>query len=191
MAIHTFKAMPQRPLLHAPQPRESGALTVGAILDRLAESSRRPRFSFLLLSLLAEVADERGAAGPFIIEDNHHLPVREYLAARLAGLAKHDRRRQALRERIANEVAAAGGTSSQPDLFTRQARIDEEVEALVRAEAARNVSRCITDLERAGLCSRYYAGRTVDHRNRGGRRHAVYVVSPEVLAALRTRSQMV
>lgn len=189
MAIHSFKAMPQRPPLHVPQPRESGALTVGAILDRLAESSRRPRFSFLLLSLLAEVADERGAAGPFVAEGNHHLPVREYLAARLGGLAKHDRRRQALRERITNEVAAAGGTP--PDLFSRQARIDEEVEALVRAEAARNVSRCITDLERAGLCSRYYAGRTIDHRNRGGRRHAVYVVSPEVLAALRTRSQMV
>lgn len=190
MAIHSFKAIPQRPPLHVPQPRESGALTVGAILDRLAESSRRPRFSFLLLLLLAEVADARGTAGPFVVGGNHHLPVREYLAARLGGLAKHDRRRQALRKRITNEVAAAGGTP-QADLFTRQARIDEELEALVRAEAARNVSRCITDLERAGLCSRYYAGRTVDHRNRGGRRHAVYVVSPEVLAALQTRSQMV
>jgi len=177
----------QRAHVHAPLPRERQSLTVGAIFERLTGASRRPRFCFMLLSLLAETANEDGKAGPFVADGTGYLPVREYLAGKMAGLSRHDRRRVALRARVAKELAGP----VQPDLFAQQAQIDREVEAIVRAEAARNVSRCITDLERAGLCSRYYAGHTVDHVNRGGRRHAVYAVSREALAALRTRSDLV
>jgi hypothetical protein len=136
---------------------------------------------------LAETADQDGQAGPFVADGNAVVPVREYLAGKMASLSRHDRRRQSLRARVAKELERP----VQPDLFAHHAAIDREVEALVCAETARNVSRCITDLERAGLCSRYYAGHTVDHVNRGGRRHAVYAVTKEALAALRTRSELI
>jgi predicted transcriptional regulator len=47
-----------------------------------------------------------------------------------------------------------------------------------------NVSRAISDLVRAGLMRRHYAGYATNHSNRGGGRHAVYVVEPDILAAL-------
>ena len=48
-----------------------------------------------------------------------------------------------------------------------------------------NISRAISDLVRAGLVTRHYAGYATNHQNRGGRRHAVYVVRPNVLRLLR------
>ncbi|MFX7764034.1 hypothetical protein ABTK05_20465, partial [Acinetobacter baumannii] len=59
--------------------------------------------------------------------------------------------------------------------------VEEQVQAVGRA----NVSRAISDLVRAGLMSRHYAGYATNHKNRGGGRHAVYVVKPGVLALLR------
>jgi hypothetical protein len=38
---------------------------------------------------------------------------------------------------------------------------------------------------RAGFLTRHYAGYATNHRNRGGGRHAVYVVEPAVLRLLR------
>ena len=64
------------------------------------------------------------------------------------------------------------------------ARVDHAVEEQVLAVGRANVSRAISDLARAGLVTRHYAGYATIHENRGGGRHAVYVVPPGVLAAL-------
>ncbi|MGC1470864.1 MAG: hypothetical protein WA793_15920, partial [Sphingorhabdus sp.] len=45
-------------------------------------------------------------------------------------------------------------------------------------------SRAISDLVKAGYLSRHYAGYATNHSNRGGGRHAVYVVQPHILKVL-------
>ena len=68
-----------------------------------------------------------------------------------------------------------------------EAALSEEARAVGKA----NVSRAVSDLVRAGLVRRYYAGRITDHVNRGGRRMAVYRVAPPVLNAIRSRPTLV
>ena len=70
------------------------------------------------------------------------------------------------------------------------AQIDQAVEEQVLAVGRANVSRAISDLARAGLVTRHYAGYATNHRNRGGGRHAVYVVNPGVLKLLRRPAPM-
>lgn len=48
-----------------------------------------------------------------------------------------------------------------------------------------DVSRAISDLERARLVSRHCSGCAANHTNRGGGYQAVYVVKPTVLRLLR------
>ena len=69
--------------------------------------------------------------------------------------------------------------------------IETEIEDAVLVTGKSNVSRAVSDLVRAGLVRRHYAGRVTDHVQRGGGRHAVYKVEPEVLAAIRTRSTLI
>ncbi len=71
------------------------------------------------------------------------------------------------------------------DAIRNAARIEAAVEEQVQAVGRANVSRAISDLVRAGLMTRHYAGYATNHKNRGGGRHAVYVVKPGVLALLR------
>jgi hypothetical protein len=85
----------------------------------------------------------------------------------------------ALRDWIAAELLPLSATRR-----TGAAR-DEEA-APVTGKA--NVSRAVSDLVRAGLVKRHYAGRITDHVNRGGRRLAVYAVTAEAMAAVRTRT---
>src|SRR3546814_17571910 len=49
----------------------------------------------------------------------------------------------------------------------------------------RSISCAISDLVKAGFLSRHYAGYATNQANRGGGRHAVYVVQPQILGALR------
>jgi predicted transcriptional regulator len=65
-----------------------------------------------------------------------------------------------------------------------EAVIAEAVEEQVLAAGRSNISRAISDLVKAGFLSRHYAGYATSHANRGGGRHAVYVVEPQILAAL-------
>jgi hypothetical protein len=47
------------------------------------------------------------------------------------------------------------------------ARIDAAVEEQVQAVGRANISRAISDLVRAGLMTRHYAGYATNHKNRG------------------------
>jgi predicted transcriptional regulator len=70
------------------------------------------------------------------------------------------------------------------DAATDAARIDLAVEEQALAVGRANISRAISDLVRSGFVTRHYAGYATNHENRGGGRHAVYVVPPAVLRAL-------
>jgi len=96
-------------------------------------------------------------------------------------LSEQQGRRAALRAR----VAASLGRELSGDETRDAAQIDQAVEEQVLAVGRANVSRAISDLARAGLVTRHYAGYATNHRNRGGGRHAVYVVNPAVLKLLR------
>ena len=76
-------------------------------------------------------------------------------------------------------------SASTAAVLTLAARIDAAVEEQVQAVGRANVSRAISDLVRAGLMTRHYAGYATNHKNRGGGRHVVYVVKPAVLRLLR------
>lgn len=93
-----------------------------------------------------------------------------------------DRRREALRRKVEERF----GTRATDEALVRAA---VEEEALATGKA--NVSRAVSDLVKAGFVRRYYAGRVRGHQNRGGGRHAIYVVAPQVLNAIRSRPTLV
>lgn len=154
---------------------------IGGIYAVLVEASNRPRYAFLVLQLVAEAADGRGQAGPFIVQDGVPVLLREWLCSQLLPMSEQPARRAALRAR----VAAALKDQLTGDVIRDTKRIDAAVEEQVQAVGSANVSRAISDLVRAGLMTRHYAGYATNHKNRGGGRHAVYVVKPGVLALLR------
>lgn len=127
-------------------------------IARLAPISRRPRYALLVLQLIAEAANERGEAGPWLREpDGSRSTVREWLGRRLDPISMRSDRR---------------GSSSKKQDF--------RVQSVQRS----NISRAVSDLVRAGLVGRYYAGYATPHANRGGGRHAVYTLVPATSASI-------
>src|SRR3546814_15698158 len=57
----------------------------------------------------------------------------------------------------------------------------EEMRARIRTAGKGNLSRAVSELMNAGLLRRHYQGYRVDHRNRGGQRHAVYTLIGDAL----------
>ncbi|HJO66776.1 MAG TPA: hypothetical protein QF469_15720, partial [Sphingomonas sanguinis] len=54
-------------------------LDMPAILERLTEVCQRPRYSFMVLNLIAQASDRNGSAGPYIREGDRRIPVRDWL----------------------------------------------------------------------------------------------------------------
>lgn len=160
------------------QPQING---VGGIYAVLAAASRRPRYAFLVLQLVAEVADPRGKAGPYVHGNGMPILLRDWLCTQLMPMSEQRVRRAGLRARVT--AALAGQLTGDPACDA--ARIDQAVDDQALAVGRANVSRAISDLARAGLMTRHYAGYATNHQNRGGGRHAVYVVEPGVLRLLR------
>ena len=159
---------------------------IGGVYALLAEASSRPRYAFLVLQLVAEIADARGQAGPIVGKAGEPMLLRDWLCTQLLPLSEQQGRRAALCARVAASLKA----ELSGDPVRDAARIGEAVEEQVLAVGRANVSRAISDLARAGLVSRHYAGYATNHSNRGGGRHAVYVVRPEVLRLLRRPAAM-
>ena len=122
-----------------------------ALLDQLARTSTRPRYAFMVLGLIAELAKPDGSAGPFVMCNGASMLLRDWLCDALTPMGCRDPKRQALAIRIRDELAGAS-------------RLPEDHAA---AEA----------LVEAGLVSRHYRGTFVDHRNRGAQRHVVYTLT--------------
>jgi hypothetical protein len=165
---------------------ERAPIDVSVILSRLAEHSRRPRYAFMVLNLISEAAGPSGSVGPEVVRQGVAMPVRDWLSDALAPMAGRDQRRRDLVARAADAVA----DELPSDPAAASQFLDNEVRERVRRSGKTNVSRAVSDLVRAGLLRRHYAGWCKDHQNRGGQRQSVYTVNASAMAALRRGSQL-
>jgi hypothetical protein len=158
------------------------ALDVQTILGRVASVSARPRYTMLVLDLLARACGDNGRAGPWIQEGETAVPVREWLCGALDPFAARSARRQVLAEHVRAALAASGRLPVDP--AEADDAVDAEVRERVRVSGMTAVSRAVTELVKAGLVTRHYQGYAVDHENRGAQRTAVYTVPEAIRAAL-------
>jgi hypothetical protein len=161
----------------------SGHPGLGAIFAALAAGSARPRYAFLVLQLVAEAAGEGGTAGPFVRTPQGAMGLRDWLCTQLRPMSERHDRRAALRARVVDALADRLTGDVQRDEPMIAAAVEEQALTVART----NLSRAISDLVKAGLLRRHYAGYATDHANRGGGRHAVYVIEPATLVALGKR----
>ncbi len=157
-------------------------LDIAGILDRLTAMCERPRYNFMLLSLIAEASARTGSAGPFIREGDRRIAIRDWLCDAMVPLARRDPRRLSAADKVRAEFEAAGVLPSDPSEADRA--IDAEVKRRLRRSGRTNVSRAVSEQVRAGLVRRHYQGYRVDHHNRGAQRNAVYTMTEETRRAL-------
>ena len=74
---------------------------MAALLDQLAHASTRPRYAFMLLNLIAELARADGSAGPFVMCNGTSKLLRDWLCDALTPMGCRDPKRQALASRRA------------------------------------------------------------------------------------------
>lgn len=160
------------------------ALNVVNIIDRISTTSKRPRYAFMVLNLLAEQANDDGKTGPFVRNAGQDLPLRDWIGLSLARASARGARREALERRVRNALRS----ELPADPAEAQRVVDRAVAERVQAIGADNFSRVVTELEDAGLVKRFYAGYRTDHAHRGGLRNLVCVVDGDALAALRRRT---
>ena len=94
-------------------------------------------------------------------------------------MAQRGPRSITLAERVESDLARNGLLPGDPE--KRRGVIAEEMRARIRTAGKSNLSRAVSELVNAGLLRRHYQGYRVDHRNRGGQRHAVYTLIGDAL----------
>jgi hypothetical protein len=167
-------------MFHLAKPLEAtGRCDVAAVLETLAGVSSRPRYAFMLLNLIAQVAAPDGCAGPWIKRDGELISLRDWLCDALTPMAQRGPRAAALAERVRLDLDERGLLPESE--AARGQAIEEEMRARVRAAGKSNLSRAVSELVSAGLLRRHYQGYRVDHQNRGGQRHAVYTLAGDAL----------
>lgn len=168
------------------QPRSEAAndteIDLPGVLERLADVSARPRYTFMVLNLIARAAGQSDSAGPYVREDGRAIAIRDWLSDALMPMAQRDARRVAVVNQVRTELYRKGVLPADESLAEEM--IAEEVRARLRHSGRTNVSRAVSDLVRAGLVRRHYQGYRVDHENRGAQREAVYTIAPRVKRAL-------
>lgn len=180
--------MVQHELFDPPRPTArsesapSAPLDVPRLLDRLTASCERPRYNFMLLTLIMEASASSGRAGPYVRVANDDVPIRDWLCDAMNPVGRREPRRLRMLARVRAELAAAGALPNDPK--AAEQAVDAEVRERLRQSGRTNVSRAVSELVRAGLVQRFYKGDYVDHHNRGGQRHAVYIVAEEIRRAL-------
>jgi hypothetical protein len=157
------------------RPHPPGAGDLSALLDRLAHASTRPRYAFMLLTLIAEVARLDGSAGPWVGKDGTVQPLRDWLCDALTPMGGRDPRRLALAARVRAELAGQGALPAEAE--AAGLAVEEQVKLRVRASGKTNLSRAVSEMVAAGLLRRHYQGYRVDHHNRGAQRQAVYTLT--------------
>ncbi|WP_443478881.1 hypothetical protein ACLIMP_19875 [Novosphingobium aerophilum] len=155
--------------------RRAPASDMAALLDQVAHASSRPRYAFMVLSLIAEIARPDGSAGPFIAHRGQSILLRDWLCDALTPMGGRDPKRQALMMKVRAELERTGRLPQQPT--AAEAAIEAEVRERVRSSGKTNLSRATTELVKAGLIQRHYQGFRVDHHNRGAQRHVVYTLT--------------
>jgi hypothetical protein len=117
------------------------------LLERITVASRRPKYAFFVLQLIAEAAGEGGSAGPFIWTAGRRLPVRDWLCDALVPTAQRDARRRANVERVRADLVESGRLPDDPQAAAEL--IDQTLRDRVRRSGRCNVSRAVSDLVRA------------------------------------------
>ena len=153
-------------------PRQASDMS--SLLDALANASSRPRYAFMVLNLIAEVARPDGSAGPFIKRQGASISLRDWLSDALTPMGGRDPNRLALAARVRSELERDGRLPA--DEMAIRTMIDAEVLERVRTSAKTNLSRAVSELVGAGLLRRHYQGYCFDHQNRGAQRHVVYTL---------------
>ena len=154
--------------------RIPGGSDLSLLLDQLSHCCSRPRYAFMLLTLIADVARADGSAGPEVRVGEGLIPLRDWLCDALTPMGHRDPRRMALVERVREELRK--GQRLCGDNAADEALVQEEIRGRVRASGKTNLSRAVTELVKAGLLKRHYQGYRVDHLNRGAQRQAVYTL---------------
>lgn len=157
-------------------------MNMPALVERIMTVSPRPRYTLIVLNLLAKAADSAGVAGPYVVDEGHRVPVRDWLGKAMMPMALRHHRRQAIRRSLVADLKARDAMPDNADDV--EVLLDRLMSDLLRLSARCSVSRAVSDLLRAGLVRRHYQGYRVDHANRGAQREAVYTLVPEVRAAL-------
>ncbi|WP_410487128.1 hypothetical protein [Sphingobium baderi] len=152
------------------------------VVHAIAKHSSRPRYTFMVLDLIARAARANGQAGPLVRDGEALVPIREWLAATIAPSAARHHQRRATIGKLRSALAASGALPSDP--VEAERFVEAQVNERVRDTGMTAVSRAVSELVRAGLIKRHYQGYCVDHENRGAGRHAVYTVTEAVRAAL-------
>lgn len=165
----------------SPIPNSGDGMAV--LLHAVAEASIRPRYAFMVLTLIAEAADSDGKAGPFVRRGNQNLTLRDWLSDSLTPIGARDPRRLALTERVRDQLQRDGKLARDPKEAAML--LEQEVRDRIRVSTKTNLSRAVSELVRAGLVRRHYAGFRVNHENRGGQRHVVYMLAGEARCLLR------
>lgn len=174
-----------QPDLFSPaNPSPAAVATTGLpdIVRVIAEHSARPRYTFMVLDLIARVARPNGEAGPLVRDGQALVPIREWLAATIAPSSARNHQRRDTAAKVRARLATAGELPVDPAEADRM--VEVQVSERTRDTGMTAISRAVSELVRAGLIQRHYQGYLVDHENRGAQRHAVYVVTPAVRAGL-------
>jgi hypothetical protein len=159
-------------------------LDLPAVLERLTLVCERPRYSFMVLNLLAQACSATGKAGPYVSVGERRVPIRDWLCDALAPVAQRDPRRRGIERRVRASLEQSNAMPA--DELEAKTLIEAQVRRRIRLSGRTNVSRAVSELVRAGLVRRYYQGYRVDHENRGAQRQAVYSVTAEARQALRS-----
>ena len=162
--------------------RISPPADLATLLAEVAVASRRPRYAFMVLSLIAQHARRDGSAGPLIRGEDGWIPIRDWLSDALGPMASRDPRRAALQHRVREDLAASGALPL--DSQEQDELVAEKVREQIRAVGKCNLSRVASELVKAGLLKRHYQGYRVDHQNRGAQRQAVYTLCGAARALL-------
>lgn len=157
-------------------------LDLPGILERLTATCERPRYSFMVLNLIAQASAKTGSAGPYVCEGDQRIPVRDWLCEAMVPVAQRDPRRLAIVGKVREELEAKRALPADPEAADRLVQI--QVRKRIRMSGRTNVSRAVSELVRAGFVRRHYQGYRVDHHNRGAQRQAVYTVTEEARRAL-------
>ncbi len=162
--------------------RAKPPLDLPGILERLAHVCERPRYSFMVLNLIAKASAKTGEAGPYVRDGDCYVAVRDWLSDALSPVAQRDPRRLAIGKKVRQELLSQNALPE--DETAAQSIIDEKVRDRIRLSGRTQISRAVSELVRAGLVHRYYKGYRVDHENRGAGRQVIYSVTEEARGAL-------
>lgn len=180
--LHVAEHLASKPPVTPAVDETDTDIDLPAVLERLAGVSARPRYTFMVLNLIARAAGPSNSAGPYVHENGQAVPVRDWLSHALLPMAQRDARRRAVVEEVRQDLVRKGALP--PDREAADRILAAEVHERLLHSGRTNVSRAVSDLVRAGLLHRHYQGYRVDHCNRGGQREAVYTIVPAVQRAL-------